>query len=374
MGKKVVIDTIPLLSPSTGIGRYVYELCTKLTQHSQYELTYFYGYYSTQLLEPEAESRSKLIKSILSRSAMIKKTVRWFSFQAAKFSRQKFDLYYQPNFIANKSIRADKVITAIHDFSFMLYKEFHPKERVEHFDKYFEKSVKNSDHLICFSEFTKNEICNYLDVPEERVSVIYHGIQEEIFYQKTNVVTTLNLPSKFILSVGSIEPRKNLIGLLQAYDLLSEDLKREYKLVLLGFKGWNNKDIMKLINKNSDSIVYLGYVSNEELANAYNLASLFVFPSFYEGFGFPPLESMACGTPVVASNVSSIPEVCSDAAEYFEPDNIENIGNVIETVLSNKELYATMVEKGLSRAKEFTWDRSIQQHLHTFDRVMNESN
>jgi glycosyltransferase involved in cell wall biosynthesis len=200
--------------------------------------------------------------------------------------------------------------------------------------------------------------------------VIYHGINHSIFKIYDDLKLPFELPKKFIFSVGSIEPRKNLLGLLRAYNDLSEQTRFEYKLVLAGFKGWENKEIMELITKNKQNIHYLGFIDDSELAKVYNLASLFVFPSFYEGFGLPPLEAMACGTPVVSSNLTSMPEVCQDAAIYCDPYDIVDIKQKIELVLGDETIQKELINKGLKRASEFSWQKSAQSHLAVFKEVI----
>jgi glycosyltransferase involved in cell wall biosynthesis len=179
-----------------------------------------------------------------------------------------------------------------------------------------------------------------------------------------------NLPGKFILAVGSIEPRKNLKNALLAYNSLPQAFKREYKFVLAGFSGWNNEEIMNSIRREKENIAYLGYLSDPDLAYLFNLASLLIFPSLYEGFGLPPLEAMACGTPVIVSNSSSLPEVCKDAAYYIDPLSVESIREGIVKVISDSELRSMLSQRGLDRAKLFSWDTSARKHLSLFNEVL----
>jgi len=369
MKHKIIINTLSLLSSITGIGRYTYEISKEIKNSRDFSANFYYGYLSKNLLEPTQKVATKSIKSIVTSNWLIKRVARWIIDIKTLFL-PKYDIYWEPNFIPFKYIKAKKVVISVHDFSFILYKEYHPKERVKYFEQHFFKRIKRSDIIITGSNFTKQEIIDRLKIDANRVKVIYHGINHNQFkvLKKSNI--NMRLPKKFILSVGSIEPRKNLLGLLKSYDLLSIDLKKEYKLVLVGFKGWNNKDIIKIINKNKNYIQYLGYLSEEDLVKAYNLASLFVYPSFYEGFGLPPLEAMACGTPVVTSNVSSLPEVGGDAVVYCNPYDINDIKEKIEMVLNNETLQQQMIEKGLQRAKKFTWEQSANEHMKVFKEVL----
>lgn len=267
---------------------------------------------------------------------------------------QSYDIYWQPNFIPLKNINAKKVVTTVHDFSCILHKDYHPKERIDYFENNFFQNIINSDIIITGSNFTKQEILQRLNFKEEKVKVIYHGVNHDIFKVYEDIQLDFDLPKKFIFSVGSIEPRKNLLGLLKAYNLLPKSLKDEYKLVLAGFKGWENKEIMEQIEFNKDYIHYLGFITDEQLAKVYNKATCFVFPSFYEGFGLPPIEAMASGTPVISSDQTSMPEVCQDAAIYCNPYNIQDISNKIELLLNDKKLQSKLIKKGLIKAKEHT--------------------
>lgn len=368
---KLLIDSISLMSSLTGIGRYTYEIAKRIENSDFFESNYFYGYCSKKLVHPSDVKDIKTFKSIIIKNKYLKKLARKSLNISSKIFSKKYDIYWQPNFIPNKGIKAQKTITTVHDFSFILHKEFHPKERIEYFEKNFFQNILRSDVLITGSEYSKKEILERLDFEDKDIYVIYHGIDHALFKVYDDLNIDFELPKKFIFSVGSIEPRKNLLGLLKAYNLLSNDIKKEYKLVLAGFKGWENEEIMNIINKNKENIIYLGFISDIELAKTYNLASCFVFPSFYEGFGLPVLESMACGTPVICSNSSSLPEVGGDAVVYCDSYNINDIREKIEFVLSNKNLQKEMIFKGLEQAKLFSWEKSAEKHIQVFQKVLN---
>lgn len=372
MKLKIIIDSLSLMSSLTGIGRYTYEIAKKIGLEKDFKNSYFYGYHSKKLIHPSDAKDVKLLRSYIVKNQLLKRIARKILMVSSKAFTPNYDLYWQPNFIPNEGIKAKKIVTSVHDFSFILHKDFHPKERIEYFEKYFFKNIVKSDAIITGSEFSKREILERLDFKDEDVHVIYHGIDHELFRVYDDLNIDFDLPKKFIFSVGSIEPRKNLIGLLKAYNLLSNEIKDEYKLVLAGFKGWENDEIMNIINKNKENIIYLGFISDIELAKVYNLSSCFVFPSFYEGFGLPVLEAMACGTPVVCSDASSIPEVGGDAVVYCNPYEIEDIKNKIEFVLNDNPLQEDMIKKGLERAKLFSWEKSADEHMRIFREVLNK--
>jgi len=372
MKPKVFINTISLLSPLTGIGRYTYEISKKIKKSKKFYVNFYYGYLSNVLLEPKIKTKVRTIKSIVVSNSFTKKIGRWIV-EKKTFFLPEYDIYWEPNFIPLKHVKAKKIVTSIHDFSFLLYKEYHPKERIKYFEKNFFKNIKRSDFIITGSYFTKQEIIENLDIDPNRIKVIYHGIDHNKFRVLKNFSIDINLPDKFILSVGSIEPRKNLLNLLRAYDILNIDLKKQYKLVIVGFKGWENEEIMNIINNNKNYVYYLGYVSESNLVKIYNLATIFVYPSFYEGFGLPPIEAMACGTPVITSNLTSIPEICEKAAIYCNPYDIYDIKEKIENILKNENLLHKMKIKGLQRAKKFNWEKSAKEHIELFKGLLSEN-
>jgi len=358
-----------LLTPLTGVGRYTYEICRQLSHISEIEFFYYYGYYSKKLLDISIDDKKNNLSSYLQKNPLIRKSVKSVLFASSRILAPKFDIYWEPNFIPLPQIKTKHIVTSVHDFSFKHYRDFLPKERKEYFDKYFDERVKKSDCLICFSEHIKKEIKGMLKCCDSEITVIPHGVRHDIFKVYDDYELDVGLPDKFILFVGSIEPRKNLVRLLKAYDSIDKSLKDEYKLVLAGFKGWENREIMELINNNEQYINYLGYVSDSDLAKLYNKSSLFVFPSIYEGFGLPVLEAMACGTPVITSDSSSLPEVGGDAAIYCDPYSIEDIADKIVKALNDSELRSRLREKGITHAKEFTWEKSALKHIEVFNNL-----
>ncbi|MFA5234806.1 MAG: glycosyltransferase family 1 protein [Sulfurimonas sp.] len=375
--KKILIDAVSLLSPLTGIGRYTYEISLRLQKLSQdkYEIFFNYGYHSKELYglsnkQSTAEQKAKRLQAFIKKSQFLKKITRTLYAFIAKFHRVTYELYWQPSFIPNPNIKAKKVICTIHDFSFLLHPQWHPKERIEYLQTHL-CLAKKADHIITGSNFTKQEIIRYMQIPNENISVIYHGVDHKLYkpYPQNELQETkakYDLHEKFLLFVGSIEPRKNLLTLLKAYNLFSEEQKKAFPLVLVGFKGWENREIMQEIEKNKGYIRYLGYVSDEELAHLYNLCALFIYPSLYEGFGLPPLEAMACGAAVITSNVASLPEVCGNAALYVEPTNPQDIKDKITLLIESEMLQKELSKKSLSQATHFSWENAAEKHFKIF--------
>jgi glycosyltransferase involved in cell wall biosynthesis len=378
---KIVINTISLLSKLTGIGRYTFEVCKRITQLGfNVDFNYFYGYYSKKLYMmdiPPSGKLAKTIKNYLAKYYRIKKTTRESLLFVSRFSHKKFDLYWEPNIVPIKHLRSKYLVTTIHDFSFHHYPECLPKENKEYLQKHFWNNIQKSDRIITVSNYIKGEIIDLLKYDEARIKVIYHGVDHDNFKPYDNSLLTefkksRNLPAKFILFVGSIEPRKNLKHVLKGYNSLPAAFKKECKFVLAGFSGWKNDEVMDIIRREHDNIVYLGYLSDLELAYLYNLASVFIYASLYEGFGLPPLEAMACGTPVIVSQSSSLPEVCGDAAYFVDPHSIDSISEGMTKVFSDSELRKSLVQRGLARAQSFTWDQSARSHLSLFSEVLHQ--
>ena len=373
---KIAINTILLLSPLTGVGNYAYQIAKTLRSTDKvHEYTYFYGFYSSNLISPEESPDSFYrLKETVRKIPLLGTLARNFKDFANYFSSQSFDLYFEPNFIPLR-VPAKHIVVTVPDFSFARFPEWHSKDKVRYFKKHFWKKIKKADRIIVISDFIREEAIHLFGFSEDQLTAIHLGFDSDIFkvYTRQDLLLIKNkyhLPGNFILFVGSIEPRKNLRTLLRAYLDLEGPIRKEFKIVLVGFKGWENEEIVSLIQKLKSDVLYLGYVPDNELGKFYNLASLFVYPSFYEGFGLPPLEAMACGCPVIVSNVASLPEVCGEAVFYVDPNDIGCITQGMNRVLNDETLRKSLIMKGLERSKLFSWEKSAKEHLKVFEEIM----
>ncbi|HEY4715602.1 MAG TPA: glycosyltransferase family 1 protein [bacterium] len=372
---KILINTISLLSPFTGAANYTYQIARNLTETDLVnEYLYFYRYYSKKLKHFNKRSNFFYSLTELARNIPFLRTeLRKLKRIGATLKEHDFDLYFEPNFIP-LDIKAKKTVVTVFDFSFKVHPEWHPKDRVLYFENNFWNNIDRADRIIVISNFVKESAINLFGFKSEKLKTIYLGYDTNVFrsYPKDELVVTrkkYSLPENFILFAGSIEPRKNLNNLIQAYAALDDSVKKEFKLVLAGFKGWKNKEVQGSLRRFKNNIILLGYLPEKELGKLYNLAALFVYPSFYEGFGLPPLEAMACGCPVVVSNTSSMPEVCSNAAYYVDPYDSENIAAGLKKVLMNEELKRSLRQSGLERAAMFSWRKSAEEHLLLFQEL-----
>jgi glycosyltransferase involved in cell wall biosynthesis len=231
------------------------------------------------------------------------------------------------------------------------------------------------DAVITDSQASKTDVIRYLKVPHDKTHVIYGGVSAS--YRPISVDETARtasrygLPQGYILFVGSIEERKNLRRLLQAYAWLRQR-GEERPLAIVGPRKWKYAHILQTVEELGigDQVIFTGYVPEEDLPTLYSGADLFVFPSLYEGFGLPPLEAMACGTPVVCSNTSSLPEVVGDAAITVDPYDVKALADAMHRVLSDAALREELRAKGLARAKMFTWEKAARETLAVYEKVL----
>ena len=236
----------------------------------------------------------------------------------------------------------------------------------------FKLAIRNSKKVIAVSDCTKNDLVKDFKIDSNKIDVVPLAVSNR--FKKISNVNSLNkikykykLPDKFILFVGTLEPRKNIINIIKAHKLnAKENGISDYKLVIVGKNGWHYNDILKTVEETGlkNKVIFLGYVKDEDLPVIYNLAGCFVYPSFYEGFGLPPLEAMACGCPVITSNISSLPEVVGSAAVLIDPKNIDAIANSIKMVLIDKKLRQNMIADGLLRAQKFSWAKTANSILN----------
>ncbi|HEX9116743.1 MAG TPA: glycosyltransferase family 1 protein, partial [Anaerolineae bacterium] len=262
------------------------------------------------------------------------------------------DVYHSPDFIPPLRGSSLSVIT-IHDLAFLIYPHFLTRDSARYYGQ-IDRGVRRASHIIAVSESTKRDLVRLLGAPEDKISVIYEAADP--MYHPMDRATALahvqalfNLPSDFVLFVSTIEPRKNVSGLLRAYHRLREDYRLTPDLVLAGSSGWLSDDIYHLVDelKLRPYCHFLGHVSNCDLLQLYNASLCLVHPAFYEGFGLTPLEAMACGTPVIVANVSSLPEVVGDAALLVDPKSDEEITVALMRLLTDTALREELRAKGL---------------------------
>lgn len=278
------------------------------------------------------------------------------------------DVFFMPNInFCASSGDCQKVIT-VHDLSFLRYPYFYTlKSRLWHKNLIFKKIIQQAEAIIAVSHSTKNDLIDLLNVNESKIKVIAEGVDEKFQpidnqVELDRIKKNYKLPDKFLLFLGTLEPRKNIESIISAFN----QLKTDYYLVIGGGAGWKSKTIKDLAAKNN-KIKIIGYVSEEDKRGLYNLADIFVYPSYYEGFGLPLLEAMASGLPVIAGSNSSQVEVVSDAGLLVDPYNVNEIKKAIEFILSDETLRNKLTTAGLARAKKYNWNQTAKETLELFE-------
>ncbi|MFA7319698.1 MAG: glycosyltransferase family 1 protein [Parcubacteria group bacterium] len=293
------------------------------------------------------------------------------------------DVVFIPNIIFGAVSRRAKLVLTVHDLSFERHSEyFSRKRRWWHMFINTRTICRTADKIIAVSHSTRNDLVNLYGVGKEKIEMIHSAVGSIFMIIDRNDVGLIKtkekyaLPYNFILSLGTIEPRKNIAGTVRAYNALqayAQKNKREdllkYELVIAGESGWNAKDIFYEIRHSPfrKKIKMIRSVPSGDKPYLYNLATLFVYPSFFEGFGFPPLEAMSCGVPVITSNNSSLPEITADAAILIDPDRPDELYRAMREILSDNNLRKLLVVKGLEKSKEFTWTAAARKTLRVFD-------
>lgn len=373
-----MIDVDALIPPLSGIGKYTFNLVSALQSSSIIEeLRYIQAGKIIKEFRPSQGTNSarQVARKLPLRSVIRSARQFYISRRFEKQSRAVSDfIYHAPNYML-LPFKGQSVVT-IHDLSFLRHPEFHPSDRVHFWKKHIHTVVNRADQIITDSIFQRREICELLNVDESKVSSVHLGVDKDYrpyeAFECSEILQKYNLTYKqFNLVVSTIEPRKNFERIIQAFSALSHSLKKAYPLVIAGDKGWLSEEIHSEIEKliTAGYAKKLGYVAEKDLPRLYASAAVFIYPSLYEGFGLPVLEAMACGTCVLTSNSSSIPEVAGDSCILIDPYSIEEIKTGWEQLLSNQSLQEEYSLLGIAQAKGFTWEKCLNETLSIYQKV-----
>lgn len=284
------------------------------------------------------------------------------------------DVLHSPGYIAPVIVSCHSIAT-IHDMNYFYYPEDFSRLPVLFLKVLVLLSARKSDKIITISKNSKKDIVRILKVPESKISIIYQAgdIHSSLMPDENAMTKKLReeyeIDRKFILTVSASHPHKNLHRLIRAYDILRRNHKIEHKLVVVGIRGRAQSLLLELITKLSlqESIIFTGWIPSEDIPLLYSAADLFIFPSLFEGFGNPVLEAMACGTPVVCSNATSLPEVVGDAAILVNPHDIDEMARAMREVLTDTNLRDKLAKKGLRRSKAFSWEETARRTLKVYE-------
>ena len=352
-----IISEVLALNNRTGIGTYVYNLVNELNATDYADINFcFIKFITDKQLLPEI---------VIPNNIPIFKRYPWYLTLPRALKNANIDLVHNPTGIATYFKFKQKYVLSVHDLTPLLYPETHPYGIVLHDKICFPRTLLTADIIITGSKNTKNDIIKSFNIPCEKIQVIYYAVQpyfkpqpdEEI--QRVKEKYGIDFP--YILYVGTLEPRKNIITLLKAFSEIVNE-RTDFKLVIVGAKGWKYSGIFKFVNDHqlNNYIIFTDYVEHSDLPAIYSGAKVFVYPSLYEGFGFPPLEAMSCGCPVITSNSSSLPEVVDSAGILVDPLDHHLLKESILEVINDENLGKSLREKGLVRAEFFSWKKCAQ--------------
>lgn len=370
---KIGIDGRGLIGKKTGVSRYLGNLLKNLLEIDKENIYRIY-LPSNSPLNIEINS-SNLEKKII-KFPIFQNNITWTHIRLPmELFFNKVDLFHSPSYIL-PFLRNCKSMVSILDLSYELHPEWYPlKSQQVRLFSYL--SAKTSNKIITISESVKEEIIKIYKIKEEKIEVIYLGV-DGVFnpinkeFAKRKIKEKFNINNKFILYVGWIHTRRNIERLLKAFKKVKNEIPEKYNLVLIGTIIWPYINLNKLLYELNlkEDVTYIDYVSDEDLVLLYNAAELFIYPSLYEGFGLPLLEAMACGCPVVTSNLSSLPEVVRDAGYLINPYDEDEIAKAMLEILKNENLKENLIKKGLERIKKFSWRKTAEETLEVYKEVL----
>jgi glycosyltransferase involved in cell wall biosynthesis len=374
---KLAVNAVPLLSPLTGIGQYIRNLMASIEARGDVAIRYFYGTHWSRHLStsprPAVGVLKRTFKKIVPFPYSVSYALQWYFFALGARSFRP-NVYHEPNYLAYR-FRGPTVIT-MHDLSFVHYRGLHPRERLEHFDRRLPATLARAAHIITDSEEVRREAIAHFGLDATRVTAIHLGVDAVFAPRKETqcheVLARHGLyHGDYALAVGTVEPRKNLVAVIRAFEALPERLRRTIPLVIAGQRGWLSGETEKLIHNGEAAgwLRFLGFVPQTDLPFVYAGARLFAYPSRYEGFGLPVVEAMASGVPVITSSVSCLPEIAADAADLVHPDDIDGLRNSIERLLEDEGRRVELRARGIERAKRFSWQRCAEETVAVYRRV-----
>lgn len=368
---RITIDYTPALRQTAGIGRYTRNLIAALAEiDRENEYTLFCA---GQPPPADGWPPNFVIRASHMPAGWL--TAGWhrlgLPFPAERLAGT-CDIFHSPDF-ALPPLRQARGVVTVHDLSFLRLPEHADPGLRDYLRRTVPRSVERAARVLADSESTRRDLVDLLGVPEEKICVVPAGVEPRFrpvrdTVRLSAVRSRYDLPQWFILSVGTLEPRKNLARLIAAYAQLRRQTGLPHALVIAGREGWLYQGIYEQVAKEglAEHVRFTGFVADDDLPALYTLADLLAFPSLYEGFGLPPLEAMACGTPVVASNNSSLPEAVGAAALLVEAEDGEALADAMARVLGNANLRVRLADLGRAQAARFTWDAAARKLLDAY--------
>lgn len=373
---KIVVNTRLLIKDKLeGIGWFTYETLKRITKaHPEHQFYFLFDRkYDDSFIF--SDNITPIVLSPQARHPILFKI--WFNWSVHRFLKKiNADLFLSPDGYLSLPTKVPQ-IAVMHDLNFEHYPEFLPKHITKYYTTYFPLFAKKATKIVTVSNFSKEDIVNQYNINSKKIDVVYNGINQRFKPLDNNLQNTIRnkytngLP--YFIYVGSLNPRKNIENTLRAFDLFKKQNKTNHKFVIVGEKLWNNKSIEDCYNslEYKNDILFTGRLFNEDLGHLLASAAALLYISYFEGFGIPIIEAMQCGTPVITSTKTSLPEVAGDAAILCNPDDIDTIAVEMNNILDS-ELSKSYLEKGFNNAKRFNWDTTAIQLWNSIENVLNE--
>lgn len=376
----ILFDASPMVDNNkTGVGFYVSHLIASLgaAPKTSVRLTGYYFDFMNRGHKVPPTVPNVRFRRITLVPGKILSLCRRLGFQPILdvFTRSRADVILFTNYVSLPNLFGKRNAVIIYDLSFLDHPEYLQNINLHYLQRFCPPSIRRADLIVTISEFTKTRLEHHF--PEITAAIIVTPIPPLAITTSSEVLsskfTEMGIrPGKFLLYLGTIEPRKNIQKLVQAYALLPAPIRQEYSLVLAGGKGWKDDEILAEVAKQrsaGNSIILTGYISDEEKVGLYRHATCFCMPSHYEGFGMPVLEAMQYGTPVAISDIPVFREVAADAAVYFDKDNATTIATTLANLITNASLQHELIQKGKERLQSFSWDANARAVYHGIERL-----
>lgn len=375
---KVCLDGQPLLGNLSGIGRYTLNLYNCLINNPDINVTLGFNRILKKISALPMGVNSKHVVNQRYPYKVIRRLMRpnfFYRFPYDYNLKEAFDIFHGTNFTYMPIKRRRNIIT-IHDLAFMKFPETTSKQIYRHHMKWVPYCAKNADHIITISESTKVDVVDLLSIHPDKITVVPLAAEEH-FKPLTKkeyayIFDKYELPERYILFVGTIEARKNVLTLVKAFHLIKKAHDIEYKLVVVGARGWRTSSLYDYIQEHhlQNDIVFMGYVEDSDLTAIYNGARMLVMPSWYEGFGLPLVEAMKCGVPVIGSNTSAIPEVIGPNGLMCNPNVPEDWAEQISMLLSNDTAHRAWSDYSYQQSGNFSWESTAEETVNLYNRLL----
>ncbi len=377
MNKKIdiLIEVSPAInSNKSGVGYYVDGLVRSFSKYNNI-YGYYFNFFNKNKIITSYKIKLYAIKLIPSKVISIFKLVGKLPYIEI-FVQKKFDFILYTNYISLPILRKTRYGLVVYDLGFIDCPEYIQEKNLQYLKKFCPDSIKQADLILTISQFTKNRIEQNFPTTKGKIIVTYiPPVNKPVTFTQTNTKDVVFNTSKYILFVGSIEPRKNIENLVKAYLNLPVPMRKEYSLILAGGKGWKDESLLRLIEYNQrmgENIITTGYISDQHKDKLYRSASLFVLPSHYEGFGMPVLEAMQYNIPIALSDIPVFKEIAGDSVNYFNKDSVNDIAKVIEKTLTSEVLKPNQENIYTNILAKYSWKDNVKIVTKAIDKCLME--